>query len=120
LTEQSLFNRLFQISIRRRDDADVNLNRSVSADAFEGMPFQDAQELGLNRWPHFPDFVEEQRPLVCLFELADLAARGAGERALLVAEQFAFEKALGKCRAVHTDEGRVAPAAVEVDRAGDE
>ena len=64
---------LFQIAIRGGDHAHIDLDRFAAADALERMPFQHAQELGLNRRAHLADFVEHQRALVGRFELADLA-----------------------------------------------
>ena len=45
---------------------------------------------------------------------------GVGERALLVAEQFAFQQRFGERRAVDGDERLIAAAAEVVDRAGDD
>src|SRR4051794_12550937 len=68
------------------------------------MPFEDAQELGLNRRGHFANFVEHQRALMSLLELADFPLRRAGESAALVTEQLAFEQRLRERRAVEADE----------------
>ena len=48
------------------------------------------------------------------FDLAERLLRGAGERALLVAEQFALEQRLGNRRAVDGDEARVLAAALRM------
>src|SRR5690606_5299759 len=48
---------------------------------------------------------------------ARLLVRGAGERALLVAEELALEEVLRERRAVHRDEGAVRALALGVDRA---
>ena len=59
-------------------------------------------------------------PVVGRLELADHPLGRAGERALLVAEQFAFEQRFGERGAVEADERAVAPRAGLVDRPGDQ
>ena len=54
---------------------------------------QNAQQLGLRGGVQIADFIEEDRAAVGQFELASARGDGAGERALLVAEQLAFESA---------------------------
>jgi hypothetical protein len=49
------------------------------------------QQFGLQRRLHLADLVQEDRAGVGLLELADPRGRGAGERALLVAEELALE-----------------------------
>ena len=72
---------------------------------------QRAQELGLQAHVHLGDLVEQQRAAVGLLELADAARDGAGEGALLVAEQLALEQLLGDRGAVDRDERAFARAA---------
>ena len=111
---------LFQVAVRGGDHAHVDLDRVAAADALERMAFQHAEELGLRAWAHLADFVEHQRALVGRLELADLALGRAGERALLVAEQLAFQQRLGERGAVQADERPLAARAGEVDGAGDQ
>ena len=111
---------LLERPVGRGDDAHVGLDRRVAADALERMAFQHAEELRLRRERHLADLVEEDRPLVGRLELADHPLGRAGERALLVAEEFAFQERLGECRAVDADERSVAARAGRVDRPGDE
>jgi hypothetical protein len=56
---------------------------------------------------HLADLVEQERAAVGLFELAQSAGDGAGEGALLVAEQLRFEQVVGNRRAVEGDEAVV-------------
>ena len=84
------------------------------------MLLQHAQDLGLRVRAHVADFVEEERAAVRLLEAADALLVGAGERALLVAEQLRFEQVLLQRRAVHLDEVARRAVRVVVDRAGDE
>ena len=76
--------------------------------------------LGCSSERDVADLVEEQRPLVGQLEAADLLGDGAGEGALLVAEQLALQQARGDGRAVQLDEGAVPPRAQLVQGAGDE
>ena len=79
----------FQVAVGGGDHPHVDLDRLAAADALEGMPFQHAEELGLDAGAHLADLVEHERALVGGLELADLPLGGAGEGAALVAEQFA-------------------------------
>ncbi len=62
----------------------------VPADAVDLALLERAQQLRLQPRMHLADLVEQQRAAVRLLELADAAGDGAGEGALLVAEQLAF------------------------------
>ena len=84
------------------------------------MAFEHAQELGLHGGVHLADFVEQERALVGLLELADLAFGGAGEGALFVAEELAFEQRFGEGGAVEADERALPARAGIVDGPGDQ
>ena len=60
----------------------------VAADALVDALLQDAQQFHLHRQAHVADLVEEQRAALGDFEAALAGGDGAGERALLVAEQL--------------------------------
>ena len=92
LAEAALADQLFQVLVRGRDDAHVDLHRLAGADALEGHFLQDAQQLGLHFQADVADLVEEQRAAVGQLEAADLVAVGVGEGALDVAEQLAFQQ----------------------------
>src|SRR5262249_9676256 len=77
-----------KIPVGRRDEPDVDAERPSAAEAFELVLLQHAQNLCLRARAPVADFVEEQRASVRLFEAADALLVGAGERALLVAEQL--------------------------------
>ena len=83
--------------------------RLGAADALELPLLEHAQELGLERERHLADLVEEQGAAVGHLELAGLARHGAGEGALLVAEELAFEQGLGERGAVDGDERLARP-----------
>ena len=79
---------------------------------------QRAQQPGLGLGGHVTDLVEEQRAAIGLFELADCLGDGAGESALLVAEQLAFDQIGGDGRSVDCDERPGAAVAEFVNRLG--
>ena len=84
-------------------------------------PFlQHAQQLDLHGQAHVADFVEEQRAALGQLEAPLAGGNGAGECALLVAEQFALEQVGGNGAAVDSDEGPVAARTGVVDGAGDD
>ncbi len=60
-------------------------------------------------------FVQQQRAAVCFLELADAPGDGAGEGALLVAEELGFQQVLGDRGAVDGDEGLVGALRLAVD-----
>ena len=75
------------------DHAHVDPDQFAAADAEELALGQHAQQARLQRGRHVADLVEEQRAAIGLLEAADVALAGAGERAGLVAEQFAIPAA---------------------------
>ena len=112
--------RLFERSVRRGDHAHIHLDRHVPAHALERVPLQHAEELRLRAERHLADLVQEDGAVVGGLELPDHALGRAGERPLLVTEQFAFQQRFGERGAVEADERAVAARAVLVDRAGDQ
>jgi outer membrane PBP1 activator LpoA protein len=102
--EQALSHSLFEILMRRCDDAHVDAHRNLSADAIELAFRQHAQQPRLQLRRHVADLVEEQRAAVRLLEAAATLAIRAGERALLVAEQLGLEQVRGERRRVERDE----------------
>ena len=103
--------------MRRGDDAHVAVARDVAADALVHALLQDAQQLHLHRQAHVADLVEEQRAALGDFETALAGGDGAGEGALLVAEQLALEQLGGNGAAVDGDEGTLAARTRCVDGA---
>ena len=120
LAEGSLADLLLEVAVGRGDDAHVDLDRLLAADALELALLEHAQDLDLHVLVDLADLVEEEGALVGELEAAALAGLGPGEGALLVAEELALEEALGEGGAVDLDEGPVAPGREVVDRVGDE
>ena len=109
LAELPVGDRLLEIAVGRGDDADVDVDVVLAAEARELAVLQHLQQLGLQRRAHVADLVEEHRAVVGELELARLVLDRAGEGAALEAEQLRFEQ-LGRQRgAVHLDERLVAP-----------
>ena len=79
---------------------------------------QNAQELGLRSGVQIADFIEEDGAAIGQLELALARGDGAGECALLVAEQLAFEQVGWNGGAVHFDERAVGERAFLVDVRG--
>ena len=67
----------------------------VPAEPLDLALLERAQQLGLEIDPQAADLVEEERAAVGQLELAGLARVGAGEGALLVAEQLGLEQVSG-------------------------
>src|SRR5207249_2797829 len=111
---------LLQVAVGGREQPHVGLDGLVAADALEALLLEQAQQLRLRQRGHFADLVEEQRAARALLELADALALGAGERALLVAEQLALQEGFGDGGTVDSQERPLPAAAVLVDGAGDQ
>src|SRR5688500_3711842 len=98
---------LVEVAARRGEDADVDADGMLSADATELASFDHAEQLRLQGDVEIADFVDEERPSVRLLEHAGTRRDCAGERAALVAEELRFDERRGDGRAVEDDEGRV-------------
>jgi hypothetical protein len=79
-------------------------NNLLAAHAVEFAFLQHAQQLGLRCAVQIAHFVQENRAAVGQLELAAARAGRAGERALLVPEQFGFEQFRGNRGAIHLHE----------------
>ena len=95
LSERSLGHHLREVGIRSGDDPHVDLDRLTVADTLELALLERAQQLCLERAAHRPDFVEEERAFVRLFESSLARADRAGERAANMAEELGFQEVSG-------------------------
>ena len=100
LAEASVADEQIERPVGRRDQPEVDGDRSVAAEPLESALLEHAQQLGLRDDRQVADLVEEQRAVVGQFEAAGLAVVRAGEGALLVAEDLGFEQRVGQRRAV--------------------
>ena len=106
--------------MRGGDDAHVDVDRPLAADADDFAVLHDAQQPNLRGQRELADFVEEQRAAVGLLEPALAPRRRAGEGARLVAEQLRVDQLGGNRAAVDAAERAAAKRRVLVDRAGDD
>ena len=74
----------------------------------------------MERKGQLPDLVEEHRAAVGKLDQPHPAGIGAGERAPLVAEQFALQQGVGDRAAINGHERPLRPPAALVDRPRDE
>jgi hypothetical protein len=118
LAEAALADVLGEVAVGGGDEAHVDLDRLAAADALEGPLLQHAQQLHLHGGRDLADLVEEEGAAVGLLEATLASAVGAGEGALLVAEQLALQQGLGERGAVEGDEGLGRPRSERVDGAG--
>src|SRR4030095_15941830 len=94
----------WRVAFGRAHQPNIDANRSGRSEPLEFLFLQDAQELRLQLQRNVADLVEEERAAVRQLEATEFLRDGAGERALLVPEQLAFEKAGRNGRAVELDE----------------
>src|SRR5690606_25944906 len=80
------------VAVRGRDDAYVDLDRLLAADALDDAGLERAEQLGLGVEAEFGDFVEEQGSAVGEFEASSPPLRRPGEGASLVAEHLGLDE----------------------------
>ena len=103
-TKAALADRILQVAISGRDHAYVHLYRVAAADSFKLTFFKHAQELGLQVQRQLADFIEKERAAIRDLKTPAAFRVGSGERAALVAEQFALDERPRQRRTVHFDE----------------
>ncbi len=120
LAEEAFADHPFEVPVGGGDDADVDRDEFVAADAGKGTFLEDAEKLGLGGVGEVSDLVEEHGASGGLLEPADTAADGPGEGAALVTEEFGLEERFGNGGAVDGDEGIPGAVAVLVKGACDQ
>ena len=118
--ELPLANEVFEVLVRRCDDTHIHLDGLYATDSGELSFLQDAQQLGLRHGAEVADLVEEERAGIGEFELPDSTGRGIRKRAFFMAEQLTFDERFRKGCAVQRNEGALTPAAIIVERLGDQ
>ena len=116
--EVAVTDQFFQILVGGGDDAHVHMDRRGATHPVELILLQHAQQTGLGLQRHIADFIEKQGAAVGLLETPDPLAVGAGESALLVAEQFRFDQVLGDRRHIQRHEVLLAAHGVAVQGPG--
>jgi hypothetical protein len=89
-----------------------------AADALHRAFLENTKELHLHVGRHVADLVQKERAAVGILEAAALLADGAGEGALLMAEQFRFEQIPRDRAAIDGDIGFGGAVALEMDCPG--
>ena len=100
----AFFNQLLKILIGGCDTPEIDLDRLRAAHANDFVLLQNAQKIGLCLKADIADFIEKNSAAFRDLELALLAILRAGKCALLVAEEFAFEKRFGQRAAMNADD----------------
>ena len=77
---------VFEIPVRRRDDAHVHPDVRGAADTLEGLLFEKSQQLGLQPRHHLTDFVQEHGAAIRHLEQSAFLLASVGKGATLVAE----------------------------------
>src|SRR5215470_1471204 len=108
-TEMPIRNTALQVTISRRDHADISVNSAVSAHPLEFFFLKDSQQGDLHFCCQLANFVKKDRSAMGSFESADPLLQRSGERALFVAEQLARDQFGRKCCAIHFNESPAGP-----------
>src|SRR4029077_15789161 len=111
---------LLQVLVARRDDAHVDVDRRLAADAVELALREHAQEPRLQRQRHVADLIEEERAAIRLLEASAPLRIRSREGAALVSEKLGLEKVGRNGGSVEGDERAAGARAVLVQGAGDE
>ena len=109
-----------QIDVGRGDQAEVGAHEARAAETAELALLQDAQQLGLRVQRQVADLVEEERGAVGELEDTGALRVGARERAALVTEELALERARRDRVAVERDQLAARPRAQPVQDARDQ
>src|SRR5205823_5653138 len=118
--EPPLVDALSQIAVARGDDAHVDVQGFVAADALERAVLQEAKELHLGRRGDLAHLVQKERPLIGLFETPLATPERAGKGSLFVAEELTLQEPFGERGAVESNERSLGARAGPMDRFGDE
>ena len=111
---------LGEVPVGARDDADVDLDGLGAADCPNLLFLDHAQKLHLQVQRHLADLVEKDRAAVGGDEQPAACLYRAGESALHVPEELAFEERLRDGSAVDWNERLSAPGTGRVDSARDQ
>src|ERR1051326_426567 len=104
LPEPALRHFLLEISIRRRDQTNVNGQRLRPADALKLALLQHAQQLHLHRRAQVANLVEKKRAAISELKTTFVTLRRVCKRALLVTKQLRLDQRLRQRRTTDRDE----------------
>src|SRR5580704_12920405 len=120
VTKSALFHHLSEISIGRRHQAKIHMNRSPAAQPLKFLLLQCTQQFRLQLQRKISYFVQEQSSPVRLFKTSNSLRMSSCERSAFVPEQFALKQSCGYRRAVHADKAPVAPGTHLANRLSDQ
>src|SRR6266487_5390091 len=93
-----------QITIRRRDDADVSAQNFCAADAFKLAFLQNAQQCDLRLYWQISYFIEKNRAALGQFESTEPPLNRSRKCSFFMAKQLRHDQRRRNCSAIHTDE----------------
>lgn len=118
--ELTLADQFVQIAVSRADHPHVDRYRPGTAQWDHLALLQESQEASLQVGVEFSDFIQHKGAAVGRPDEADMGSLGSCIRPGLVPEHLALHRRTRRRGAINRDEGRVGPAAGEVDPAGSE
>ena len=118
--ELALRHQFAEVAIGSSKQSNIHLDSVIAAQAFELLVLQHSQKFRLQFQRDVSHFIEKQCSLVCQLQAAHLLGNGAGKRALLMSEQFAFQEAGGNRRTIQFDKALLFAGAHVVDGTGNQ
>src|SRR4051812_16431211 len=86
LAKHAVVHHRFQITMGGEDEAGIDPQGLVAAEAFEFARLDQAEQLGLHGTRYFADFIDKERSAFGELDATRLARHGARERSALVTE----------------------------------
>src|SRR5258708_15475780 len=109
--------RLIRNLVGGGEDAHIDRGFHLTPKAAQFVVFQHAQQLGLRSDRHLPDLVEKKRSAFRQLKASSTSFHGAGERALFMAENFAFDQGFRNSGAGYGNKCPVLPGTEIMDGA---
>ena len=100
-----VFYAIFEISVRRGDNANIELDLPIASYGRNVSRLQEFQKSRLQLQRKIADFVEKNGSALRCLQFADAPLIGTGKSTALVSEKFGLNRPLMKRRQVHRHEG---------------
>src|SRR5215468_7039809 len=113
--QTSFLNCHSRVLVRGCNNAHVEFEFLLAAEPAHLSVFEDTQELRLKLQRHFTDFIEEKSAAAGEFKTSWTRADSSGERAFLVAEDFAFDERFRNGGGIDGDERSIGAFAQTMD-----
>src|SRR5262245_45061714 len=91
LAKSSLFDQVREILIAGRQQADIGMDRFISPEPLKCLFLEQAKHFALRHRRQGGDFIQEERAVGALLELADALPVGASKSAALMSKKLAFQ-----------------------------